>query len=666
MTLKWIGEPNSPYRKHHHDSECRSIEDFLSIAAKIDADAPNLIPSLSKKLMRADRLADSRAIQEFIRKPIKCPFDINMVLTIACSRMLEQNPSLETWRKIRLIINYEWQITYWLDKAITARVRAIPSAQEAYDTLAKNLIGELEKEPSNSGREHIDSKTENCLASWKNEKYPLEKLMSSLCGYDYPSLYDTEYVEIYCLLSKISPEIALKSISKCKNPFLLITILESRPCFAQWEDWAKAAPSAFDQNGDWTGSILLPLLLSHAREQLRFPSIRIENFAADRTILTAETKKLVKAVVDILAHREDATWLFVRWSTFLMRQVLHMNEHDYDNIQSRYFADFELLSAIGRIVQEKNLTLTLPPEAAPWELWCFQCVLSFFSSNQYIDIPSFSDFSNQWHVTSKDWHSEKGRDLLERAQLHLHPRSIPALSTRLLAFPLASTKNFAANWLDVWDKIYFLRELVEFEPNRELVEFEPVSETEDPMDHIDAGNLLLLWVCIGIACLKKVYEHKKGVLQQTNEDIINLFNYLNKSIMEMLEIENIFYHKDWLTALKRITFCRFLWKDIDIFEENDIPSKKQNDQTICDNLIYLQSTPNELIIFLHHCIINNVDKKYLRMILWNSSISLNDVIRTAKKLHDLRPHKYPIDREILESVNILVEPDIPTNIKDET
>ncbi|WP_271099508.1 hypothetical protein, partial [Enterococcus faecalis] len=87
--------------------------------------------------------------------------------------------------------------------------------------------------------------------------------------------------------SEIAPEIFHQLLGCSTNPFLVNSALLSAgigafsPRFRQWEDSVRAAPAAFDPDGKWNGSVVLPLLLVHARNALLQPGKQTPRYEAD-------------------------------------------------------------------------------------------------------------------------------------------------------------------------------------------------------------------------------------------------------------------------------------------------------------------------------------------------------------------------------------------------
>ncbi|WZB72110.1 hypothetical protein WJ968_11195 [Achromobacter xylosoxidans] len=157
--------------------------------------------------------------------------------------------------------------------------------------------------------------------------------------------------------------------------------------------------------------MLVPLLLLRARDELLEPGRQLPRFNAKQAevaSLTSEVDAQVQAVVDVLARRADAPGMFARWSTWLMRQQLRQRNQDPVDIRSSDYVDKALVVRLGRAVLDRGLVPAPPADAAPWEAWCYQCVLSMLADESIGEPPPFAAFADQWQLTPEDWHQQKG------------------------------------------------------------------------------------------------------------------------------------------------------------------------------------------------------------------------------------------------------------------
>ncbi|MCP1445515.1 hypothetical protein J3D54_004647 [Pseudomonas sp. GGS8] len=651
--MQWIRERNAEIEDFQSHNHFRTRGDFFELMVQADKDAPGLIASLAEDLTALGEPLDIESLQELAQERTELPFDADMLLTAACARALGRNPQLATWLKIRMIARNSWQIEHWLREAMSACAEKDAVARKAYVDLAICLFEALESGGLKSESKRRNEEREGAWAHWQDAEYHLEELWGGLRGSDFMS-YEEE-MRIFGLLSEIAPADFQQLITDSKNPFLVDTALLSAgmgafsPRFAQWEACARAAPLAFTQDGSWTGSVLLPLLLVHARNELIEPGRQIPRYDADEAevaALTAQVAELVRAVVNVLACREDASAMFARWSTWLMRQVLRQREKDFSDIRSHSFVDNALLEAMGKAMRGWPLIQAAPEDAAPWEAWCYRCVRSSFAHDGFIDTPSFEEFASEWRLTPENWHGPEGRGLLERADLHIPGDDIPGMSANLLAFPMASRDAFASGWQQLWDSAYDLREVLEFGSVD--------AGTKTYSDRADASRLLLLLGCMGLACFDQAAARLETSPERLAEEMASLHGALAAAAMEALHMDDTINRDKWQALLQHLALRRVYWDDsyaaahrVAVFAGHQAP-------TIRDYLGYFQADPGDLVAFLHACMLNELDAYKLREELRGASVDLRTCLDTLERLHGLREHRYPMDGRAIKAIEPLM------------
>lgn len=655
MTMQWIRERNAELETFQSNHDFMTKEDFLGFMAQVEHDSPQLIASLAEELMAMGEPLEIESLQEFARQRVGLSFDTDMLLTAACAWKLGRDPQLATWLKIRKIARNSWQIEHCLSEAMSAHAQTDADARSAFVNLAKQLFKALESGDLKSESKHKNEAREGVWSYWQGTKYQLEELWWGLRGSDFMN-YEEE-MRIFGLLSEIAPEEFQQLIASSANPYLVGSALLSAgmggfsPRFAQWEACIRAAPLAFAPDGSWRGSILLPLLLVHARDELLEPGRQVPIYGADEAevaALTAQVNKLVQAVVDVLATREDASAIFARWSTWLMRQqVLGQREKSFSDIRSHGYVDNTLLEAIGRSMQGRPLSLNTPEDAAPWEAWCYRCALSAFAHDGFIAPPSFEEFASQWQLTPESWHELGGRGLLERADLHIPRDDMPGLSANLLVFPLASKDSFASGWRQLWDGAYYLREVLEFGCLN--------AGAKDYSDRVDASRLLLLLGCMGLACFDQAAARLEASRELLIEEMISLHKGLSAAAMEVLHLDDTLNRDKWQTFLQHLALRRVYWDGSYITEHRVALFDGQHEPTIRDYLSYFQADPDDLVAFLYACMLNGSDSSALREELRGASINLRAYADILKRLHVLREHRYPIDDRAIKAIEPLMD-----------
>lgn len=647
--MQWIAERKADLEDIRDHEHFKTRKDFIQFMAQVDRGAPGLIDSLTEDLTAEECPPEIELLME--RRDSS--FDADMWLTMVCALMLGKSPKLATWLKVRKIASNSWKIEHWLDEAMAANVQRDPSTQEPYISLATLLFKALENGELKSGSERKNETREGSLSYWNSAEYQLEELWWGLRDFDFMN-YEEE-MRIFGLLSEIAPSSFQQLIAASRNPFLVDAALMSSgvgafsPRFTQWEACVRTAPSAFGRDGRWKRSVLLPLLLVHARDELLAPSREFPRHGANEAevaVVTAQVIELVQVVVNVLSKRKDAPATFARWSTWLMRQMVLHKETDFSDIRSHCFVDNALLEAMGKAMRGQTLILEIPEDAAPWEAWCYRCVRSSFAHGGFMETPSFEEFASQWDISPEDWRKQKGRDLLKLAELHIPRNDMPGFSANLLVFSLASGDGFALGWQQLWNSAYYLREVLEFGS----VDAGPKAYS----DRSDASNLLLLLACMGLACFDQAIARLDASSEPPTDQVASLHGALAAAVMEALHVDDTLNRDKWQTLLLHVALRRAYWDSrygiqhsVAVFVEQQVP-------TIRDYLSYFQADSGNLVAFLHACMLNKLDPLKLREELRDASIDLCACVDTLKRLHELRDHRYPMDVKAIEAIKPLM------------
>ncbi len=652
--MQWIEERDADLEDRHDNEQFKSREDFLQLMAQADREIPGLIESLAKDIAAPDEPPTISVLRQRARQRSGPPYDDNMLVTTACAIVLANSPDLVTWRKVRRIAHDSWEIENWLHEAMAAHVQRDACARESYAILVVQLFKALESGALESGSERKNEAREGARSYWENTEYQLDELWWGLRGADFMN-YEDE-VRVFGLLSDIDPDRFQQLIADSKNPFLVDAAMLGSgagafsPRFSQWVTCAKTAPLAFEQDGRWTGAVLLPLLLVRAHSHLLAPGRRVPRYGADESevaALSAQVAELAQAVVGVIAEREDAPAAFARWSTWLMRRMLVSGEKDFSDIRSYAFVDNALLDAIGKAMDGRCLIHEVPDDAAPWEAWCYQCVRASFAHSGLIDAPSFENFANQWQLSPEDWRERKGRSLLERAELHMPRDDMPNLSAQLLAIPIAAGGDFARDWQKLWTAAYYLREVLEFGS----VDAGPKSYS----DRSDASRLLLLLGCMGLACFDQATARLEASPGVPTEGIASLHGVLAAAVLEALHIDDTIQREKWQALLHHVALRRAYWDAKYGVKPAAVLFVEQQGLTLRDYLVLLQTDTVHLVAFLYACMLNQLDPVALRNDLRDASIDLRSCLDTLKRLNALRDRSYPINVREIDAIKPLIE-----------
>ncbi|WP_081085380.1 hypothetical protein [Burkholderia cepacia] len=654
MTTQWISERNPKGAVVQNNDQFKTQSDFIAFVSLDSPIFASLIADLADMVASQTMLVDIEMLRERAQQNEDLVVDPDMMLTVSCAWALGNYPNLVTWTNVRKIARHSWQLEHWLHEAMSGLSKIYEKLRNNYVELAKVVFDALHQGELKSETERKNVERSTALQHWRKTTYKLDEIWWGLRAGNFMN-YEEE-MPILEVLNEIEPDELLRLISESDDPFLVDAgmiaagVSAFNPRFSQWEKYARQAPLAFEENGSWNGSVMLPLLLVHARDHLLNPGRQVpRNGANENEVaeLTAEVLQLIRAVVEILEDRDDSVALFSRWGSWLMRELLRQGDPDIRDIRSNGFVDNALIEAIGRSVQGKTLIANAPQDAAPWEAWSHVCVLSSFAHDGFAEAPPFQAFASQWLLSPEDWRGPSGRRLVERANLHLFKDDIPGLAANLFAFPLASGDAFALGWQQVWDGADQLREVVEFGSAD--------SGPDSYSDQTDASRLLLLLGRMGLACFDQAATRiERSHDEQTAEQIIRMHELLYAAATEMLQIDKTLNRDKWHELMHHLAIRRVYWDANYIDVERTALFQKEHLPTIRNYLENFQTEPSRLIHFLHACMLNRLNTSEMRTELIDAAVDLGVCIQSLAKLNKLRPERYRLDSRAVDMVRPLM------------
>lgn len=576
-----------------------------------------------------------------------------LLMTLVCAAALSQDPSLETWKKVRTFKSHSWQLEHWLANAMVAYATKHTDARKAYITLATIIFKALDNCTLASQWDRTNQQRSQARDSWMECQNKLDEIWWGLRGWDFMN-YQEEHPLFY-LLSEFAPDEFIKTISESGNPYLVHSILIEAgvggfcPRFSQWGKLAIAAPLAFEQDGTWNGSVLVPLLLVEAHAQLLQATRDIPAFDAsseDVSKIKQEIASAIESVVSTLGARQDSLPLYARWSTWLMRQLLSYSEKDINDVRSGAFVDDALIEAIGRKLKGQSTVAISPSDAPTWEAWCYRCVLASHAHSDFINPQDSAGFLAEWAISLDEWAGKKGQRLRERASLVVTMgKETPGVAANLLAYPIVRSESPTEAWIGLWDATQTLREIVEF-GDADVPDDEYQSRSE-------AGKLMLLVFRIGLAIFDQRASQCKNSDSPQARSQAQLHGALAAAIREMREIDDTLNRDEWLGIVRHSAVRRFIWEEqtaannkpnhVAIFHASDTP-------TFRDYLKAANSDAVELVALVQSLLLNDCDIPRLDVELRSALIDLSDVVDMVERLNRYSSRRYPMDKTQMQGI----------------
>ena len=651
MNEQWPSERHAEERQMIADTSFKTAQDFLALLNAFQNGLPRAFDDaviwiveqdgdLSELERRIASVVDTANLQVY-------PDSQPLLMTFACAAALARAPSLHTWGRVNAFKYNSWQLEHWLCEAITAYAKVNSSACHNYVALAREAFAGLDNLTLKSKSDRINGERSGAWASWNERQDKLEEIWWGLRGWHGFMNYEEE-LPLFQVFYELSPDEFIRTLSGSSNPYLVGALLfvagigAFSPRLSEWKRTFAAAPVAFEDGGEWNGSVLMPLLLVEARNQLL--QVRQNFRTPDPTPNELdEVKKDIADAAEViaaaLAARQDASAIFSRWTPWLMRQVLSYTSKDIADVKSSVFTDDALIDAIMRNLGNCVLPQTSPADAASWEPWCYRCTLSSFAYNGHIPVPAWEDFGNEWRLKPEDWAGKKGLLLREHASLITTlGKETPGIAANSLAYPIAQSPSPGGTWFGLWNDAITLREIVEFGDSDET--------SDEYSSRSEAGRLLLLLFRIGLAIFDQGAARCSSSRSPEAESLVDLYKELASATREMREIDSTLNHDEWFSAAQHLAVRRMNWEQrlsyasepgsLQVFKPDDTP-------TIVDLLTEAKGNVIELVAILQSLLLNGPDVSRLKADLNSASISLPDIVCSIRRLNQFHPRKYPID-----------------------
>jgi hypothetical protein len=659
MNAQWPSEHYAEKREIVANSSFKTVQNFLDFLNVFHRVQPKDFDSIVSWIVEQDgdlSELEQRTAQFADEFAQAIPDSHPLLVTLACAAAIAHTPSLQTWRKINALKYNSWQIEHWLAEAMMAYVEVNFVASRAYVNLAKEAFTALDSFTleSKSTRKNEDRFREWCY--WNERTDKLEEIWRGLRGGHGFMNYEAE-LPLFQVFYKLEPDEFVRTISRSTNPYLVSASLfvagigSFSPRLSEWMQMVAVAPAAFEEGGRWNGSVLMPLLLVEARNQLLQVRQNLRNPAltpSELDEIKLEITSTAELVVTALAARQDAPVCFSRWSAWLMRQILGQTTEEINDVKSSAFVDEALIDVMGRKLGNSTLPQEAPDDAPVWESWCYRCVLATFAYNGHIQVPDCTSFVDEWNLSPEDWTGVKGQLLRERASLMITlNKEVPGVAANLLAYPITQLISPVETWIDLWNDAVALREIVEF-GDADATEDEYSSRSE-------AGRLLLLLFRIGLAIFDQGAGRTSINKSPEVRPLVSLFNALNSATHNMREIDRTLNRDEWLLAIQHLAVRRMIWeissgnesthRSCQVFESEDSP-------TVFDILAKAKGDVVELVVILQSLLLNNPDASKLKAYLHSASIDLSDIVHSIRILNQYHPRKYPIDEAQLQKLGI--------------
>lgn len=651
MSFEWVRQRELD--KRQSPGSFKTEDDFSKLLESISPEMSSTIDELSVRALGDAALV---GLQEDSRKlAAQAGFEqsdeiSSMFLCWICARAVARNPSIEVWGKIKTLAYHSSEIQHWVGYAMAVQARRDEQVKAALVELATRVFQQLD---DFSGEAVWNRYAEPRRAQWEHWQRCTSQLDELWWGLRWSDLMSyQEDFPLFNLLWQFSPDSFIQLLGAIRNPNLVqsaLVVTGAGPFthrFAEWTCLAAGGPVAFREDGSWSGSSLLPLLLVAARNEIHETgrSMLRGNQEVAGEAIADEIRRACREVATVAMQRRDASGILLRWSAWLMRNLLGATTANLNDPRTVPFADCAFLEAIGEAMRGRVLISGHSPDAGAWEPWCNLCAYSFFASNGSNESPDPDVFLNEWALSADDWESAKGRDLRGHAGVVISlTKEVPGLAAQLLAYAILQTPNALLSWRKAWEDASRLREIVEFG--------DAGAAENEYSNRSEAGRLLLLLYRIGLAML----DQKFGQISTANTDEARLlaihFGELSASIYEMAEIENTLNRQEWETAILHLATRRFMWEQPLVpVEGGGAMFLKEDRPSAADFLDRARRNPAELLQILLSVAMNSPDTNRLTQVIKEASLDLPAIIESMRCLNKFDVRRYPLDEDRLDQL----------------
>lgn len=484
-------------------------------------------------------------------------------LAVAALSYFRKKPTAETWRALWRLGYHSVAFEQTFAELVTFIAKNDETLRECILRVAGDVVAEARRSPGRGVNARERERYIAMLDAWKAEPN-LQDIWWGLRGSDhFLDVGDDD--GMLAIVADLDMASFMGHVAAFDQPYsvqhALLAAGASRS-MSRWRQMLCAAPGAFEPDGSWNGSAVVPLLLVIARDQLRDGYHDAQRRAAiGGTASNADTDRLAKAITEALARRPDAGPTARRWSAWLFRQVLtRLSEEETaraPDAGTRAYPEAQLIGSLAAAVPPEIWQLPEPGDCELWEPWCDRGARVTAALSGRAEMPEASSFLSEWGLTIDDVYGRRGAMLAERASMFLtFGRRSDAYGTLLLALPLMETDDPGAAWSRFWKDCDGIRERIEFD------DYAAAEETAERLNPSAARELMQLAFGIGLAVLDQLALVPGGEHGKKTAGVEAQFAALLAAMREMTAIDK-FSTAFWSSALQHLVIRRAIWGDAD-------------------------------------------------------------------------------------------------------
>ena len=571
------------------------------------------------------------------------------VLALACAEAVKMIPTHEMWEYLWSLSWHSRPLATFFPQSVIDTAKSNAQFRNQFLKIAHSLVEEAAHNPGRRSPERFKTMGKNLRAHWKKDPQ-----LSTLWKGNFQNSFDMvgqDDDHVLSIVSEInmSEFVGLLTLYDYPDPvYHALRWSGKAHRFVCWKDLALFSPRAFSESGEWNGSMILPLLLTMAREQFRF-NLGLKPSPEQISEATNEIKALSSEIAKIIKDREDSRECLLRWGNWLVRTTISAvsaNLFPYPkDAGSQGFIEDSLLEALITEIPESGWRSKHSPDVEPWEPWCQLILEALISLKKSESMPPLKKFWEEWALTPDEWSEKKGETLQNHASpFETYPQRADGYGARLLALPMVEFNSADLVWKNFWDVTSTLREIVEFGDADEINEGGWEGREK-------AARLLILQFSIGLMLMDHLIQPQRPLDYDRQKALEHLLPLLWDSVREMIAIDQL-NRKFWLETLRHLAIRRAKW--FSSSSELDISFNQESKPTLADFIQSLAGDTENLLLLVLTAQGNGINKKDIIEAFKTAEIDISTEISIAESLLSLSPRVISLNIDQIEALKELI------------
>ena len=231
----------------------------------------------------------------------------------ACIEVLRQQPTAATWEYLWALAWHSGALAHDLPRAVVAAAVADAQFKSQFLDVAGKVVEHAVANPHHRAAAGERSRAKQLHEDWKKAPQ-LSKLWWGVDRYSRGLVGDDDGV--FGIVANLDLEMLMRLLVILDDPYAIDAALLAagvRWSFARWQALVKFAPTAFEADGTWNGSAILPILLFLGRDQLHAPPTQLSPNASDDDEREAadEIRGLVEEISKTIGIRRGCASVYV-------------------------------------------------------------------------------------------------------------------------------------------------------------------------------------------------------------------------------------------------------------------------------------------------------------------------------------------------------------------